>query len=453
MPLKGAFAACLLIGLAGCGLWPLKQAEPAPPAPPPAAEPVLPEPAAPPSASIPTVDAPEAAPTSAPEAAEAITVTPAAPEPTPATPGPPSAEPVKPLPMPWLKAARYADLPGWRQDDLSLAWPALSISCKTLVKQPAWRRVCQASAQLYLPDRDMVRGFFERHFTPYQVNQTDGATEGLVTGYYEPLLRGSRRPSAKYGYPLYGPPEDLLIVDLASVYPELKTLRLRGRLDGRRVVPYFTRAEIEDGQGALRGKELIWVDDPVELFFLQVQGSGRVRLESGEVVRIGYADQNGHPYRSIGKWLVDKGELTLDKASMQGIKDWGRRNPDKLPGLLGTNPSYVFFREMNDGLSGPVGALGVPLTAERSIAVDPRGIPLGAPIWLATTRPNSKEPLIRLVLAQDTGSAIRGNVRADFFWGFGEEAGKLAGAMKQKGRMWVLLPRDYPVSGNGAAGL
>jgi membrane-bound lytic murein transglycosylase A len=245
----------------------------------------------------------------------------------------------------------------------------------------------------------------------------------------------------------------MLVIDLAAIYPELKSLRLRGRLQGNRVVPYWNRAEIEAGTAPVRGKEVLWVDDPVELFFLQVQGSGRVRLEEGknggDTVRVGYADQNGHPYRSIGKWLIDKGEITPDKASMQGIKDWGRRNPERLPELLNANPSYVFFRELPSSGRGPLGAMGVPLTNERSIAVDPRGVPLGAPVWLATTRPNAREALNRLMLAQDTGSAIRGNVRADFFWGYGEEAGKLAGAMKQKGRMWLLLPRDYPIITSG----
>jgi membrane-bound lytic murein transglycosylase A len=170
-----------------------------------------------------------------------------------------------------------------------------------------------------------------------------------------------------------------------------------------------------------------------------------VQLDNGETMRIGYADQNGHPYRSIGKWLVDNGELTLDKASMQGIKDWGRRNPQRLPELLNANPSYVFFRELPNHLPGPLGALGVPLTEERSIAIDPRGMPLGAPVWLATTRPYSSLIMNRLMLAQDTGGAIRGNVRADFFWGFGDEAGRQAGAMKQRGRMWVLLPRGFPL--------
>jgi len=238
----------------------------------------------------------------------------------------------------------------------------------------------------------------------------------------------------------------------------LKHLRLRGRLEGRRVVPYYPRAEIERGLPALAGKELLWVDDPVDLFFLQIQGSGRVRLATGELVRVGYADQNGQPYKSIGRYLVEQGELKLEQASMQGIKSWGAANPAKLEALLNQNPSYVFFRELakaecgqgstTDGpmtSGGPVGALGAVLTPERSIAVDPRYIPLGAPVFLATTWPNSTQPLARLVLAQDTGGAIRGAVRADYFWGFGDAAGAEAGRMRESARMWVLLPRDYPL--------
>jgi membrane-bound lytic murein transglycosylase A len=302
------------------------------------------------------------------------------------------------------------------------------------------------------PDAGRVRAFLEQRLLPWQINQAEGGSEGLITGYYEPLLHGSRTFSPKYRYPVRAAPDDLLVVDLSTLYPELKNLRLRGRLQGNKVVPYYSRAEIEAGDAPLSGKELAWVDDPVELFFLQVQGSGRIVMDDGEIMRVGYADQNGYPYRSIGRWLVDNGELTLDQASMQGIKDWVRRNPQRLPELLNTNPSYVFFRELPNHDAGPLGALGVPLTPERSIAIDPRGMPLGAPVWLATTRPNSNEAMNRLVLAQDTGGAIRGNVRADFFWGFGDQAGKLAGAMKQPGRMWVLLPRDYPLAGNGRIG-
>jgi membrane-bound lytic murein transglycosylase A len=389
---------------------------------------------------------PPVAPPVTPPLTPPLTLPPAI-EPAPLPPVTPP-EAIKPVPtaMPWLKPAQWEQLPGWREDDLTLAWPAFLQSCRGLKSNPAWSTVCQAAMQQApLPDSPSIRAFFEQQFLAWQINQAEGGSEGLVTGYYEPLLRGSRSASPKYRYPIYTAPEDLLVVDLSSLYPELKNLRLRGRLQGNKVVPYFSRAEIESGSAPMRGKELVWVDDAVELFFLQIQGSGRVRLDNGETVRIGYADQNGHPYRSIGKWLIDKGELTLDKASMQGIKDWGRRNPERLPELLNANPSYVFFRELPNHLSGPLGALGVPLTAERSIAIDPRGTPLGAPVWLATSRPNSTETLNRLMLAQDTGGAIRGNVRADFFWGFGDDAGRQAGGMKQKGRMWVLLPRDFPL--------
>lgn len=273
----------------------------------------------------------------------------------------------------------------------------------------------------------------------------DGTTQGMITGYYEPLLRGSRQKSAVFSQPVLGVPDDLLVINLASVLPELKNMRLRGRLEGNKVVPYFSRSEITDAEkgSAFPAKTLLWVDDAIELFFLQIQGSGRVQLPNGEKVRIGYADQNGHPYRSIGRVLIDKGELKPEQASMQGIQAWARAHPEKLDELLNNNPSFVFFRELpsNNADEGPIGALGVPLTGGRSVAVDPQHIPLGAPVFLSTTQPNSNQPLQRLVMAQDTGGAIRGVVRADFFWGFGNEAGALAGRMKQQGQMWVLLPR------------
>lgn len=350
-----------------------------------------------------------------------------------------------------LEPANWSDLPGWMDDDPAAAWPAFMRSCIRLKTQAAWRESCALAEQL--PSAAAARNFFESQFLPYRVASADGSVQGLATGYYEPLLRGSRRREGPYRHPLYAAPADLLIVDLAEINPELKHLRLRGRLDGRRVVPYFPRAEIERGLPALAGKELLWVDDPVDLFFLQIQGSGRVRLPTGELVRVGYADQNGQPYKSIGRHLVEQGELKLEQASMQGIKAWAASNPEKLDALLHSNPSYVFFRELpvaKDGITGgedgPVGALGVALTPQRSIAVDPRYIPLGAPVFIATTWPGSAQPLARLVLAQDSGGAIRGAVRADYFWGFGEAAGAQAGRMRQSARMWVLLPRDYPVA-------
>jgi membrane-bound lytic murein transglycosylase A len=263
---------------------------------------------------------------------------------------------------------------------------------------------------------------------------------GLITGYYEPVLQGSRQRVAPYLHPLYATPDDLLSIDLGSLYPELRNLRLRGRVEGRRVVPYAARNEIERGTKALAGKELLWVDDAVEAFFLQIQGSGRIRLPDGSTTRVGYADQNGHPYRPIGRWLVEQGELARDQVSMQSIKQWASANPARLQELLSQNPSYVFFRELPDSNAGPIGAQGVALTAERSLAIDPRTTPLGTPVFLATTRPDNGQPLNRLMMAQDTGGAIRGAVRADLFWGSGPQAGELAGRMRQQGRLWLLWP-------------
>ncbi len=385
-----------------------------------------PAPAAP-APSIPA-PAPEPAPPLAPS-------TP--PAPTPA----PTGKPAVPAPA-QLRAVAWGMLPGWEADDVAQAWDAFLRGCTALAARAPWQRVCAEGADLKPATTVNVRRFFETRFTPWQIADAGGADSGLVTGYYEPLLNGSRTRTQRFRYPVYGVPEDLLIVDLGDVYPELKGYRLRGRLEGRRIVPYYSRSQIDQGDAPVSDKVLAWVEDPVELFFLQIQGSGRIRLPSGETLAVGYADQNGHPYRSIGRVLIDRGDLPLEQTSMQGIKAWVRRNPERLQELLNNNASYVFFRVLPPGLPGPIGALGVPLSGRRSIAVDPRHVPLGAPVFLATTWPNTKQPLNRLMLAQDTGGAIRGAVRADFFWGFGEDAAREAGRMKQAGRMWLLYPLD-----------
>ncbi|WP_228124804.1 murein transglycosylase A [Glaciimonas soli] len=323
-----------------------------------------------------------------------------------------------------------------------MALPAFLTSCSSMAKKPSWKEPCSIAANLDSRNEGSVRNFFESFFTPYQVVNADGTANGLVTGYYEPLLHGSRKRGGAYQTPLYSAPDDLITVDLATVYPELKGLRVRGRLVGNRVVPYPTRAEL-DKSGSLAGKEIVWVNDPIDAFFLQVQGSGRVQLSDGEMLRLAYADQNGYPYKSIGRYLIDKGELTLAQASAQGIKAWLAANPRRQQELLNANPSYVFFKEekLSDANLGPKGAQGVPLTSKRSIAVDSHFVPLGVPVFLATTLPNSNKNLQQLMMAQDTGSAIKGAVRADFFWGYGDEAGEMAGRMKQRGMMWVLLPK------------
>jgi membrane-bound lytic murein transglycosylase A len=342
-----------------------------------------------------------------------------------------------------LRRSAWQDLPGWREDDAVQALQAFVNGCRAVAAQDRWREACRQAQALGSPDRERARVFFEAHFTPYLQTRDDGGEVGMITGYYEPLLRGSRTRSQRYRYPVYAPPEDLLALDLAELHPETKGLRLRGRLEGRRIVPYYDRAQIEAGGAALAGKEIAWVEDAIELFFLQIQGSGRIALENGDVMRVGYADHNGHPYQSIGRLLVERGELPLEKASMQGIKAWARAHPGKVRELLNHNRRYVFFRELRD-LPGPLGALGVPLTPQRSMAVDPAHVTLGAPVYIATTWPLSSRPLNRLMLAQDTGSAIRGAIRADFFWGFGDEAAREAGRMKQPLRMWVLLPNGLP---------
>ena len=373
----------------------------------------------------------------------------------PACPAPPTPQaPAPPVELRGrLDPAPWSELPDWGADSLRPSLDAFARSCTVLAERGEWKAACEAA--LALPatasESDIAR-FFQSSFDPYRVVNPDDSTTGTITGYYEPLLHGSRTRTRRYRYPIYAAPPDLLTIDLASVYPELKHRRLRGRLEGNRVVPYFSREDIDANPTPLRGLELAWVDDPIEAFFLHIQGSGQIELPDHTRIRVGYADQNGHPFRSLGALLIRRGEITPQRASMQGIKDWARRHPRKVSEYLDANPSYVFFRELPGDLPGPIGALGVPLTPERSIAVDSRVIPLGAPVYLATTRPNTDVPLERLMVAQDTGGAIFGAVRADFYWGFGDAAGEEAGKMRQSGRMWVLLPKGYKPPPAQAAG-
>ena len=365
---------------------------------------------------------------------------------------PPCKEAAKPVAAPIikpLKPATWTDLPGWADDaSLAEASPALMQSCNALNKKPGWQDACSAFKSLSANDRQnpsTLRTYYQKYFQPYQLVQNDGATNGLFTDYYEPLLKGAKEQTTKARYPVYGVPANLLTIELGDLFPELKGKRVRGRLtENNKVIPYWTREQIEANPDRMNARTLAWVDDPIELFFLQIQGSGRIQMPDGSRQRIGYADQNGQPYKSIGTVLIKRGDLTSDKASMQGIQNWARNNPAKVQALLNENPSYVFFRNLpvdpNNPDAGPPGALGVPLTPGRSIAIDPRATPLGAPVWLDTTYPNTDKPMKRLVLAQDTGGAIKGAVRADFFWGFGAEAGQQAGRMKQNGQMWVLIP-------------
>ncbi len=354
-----------------------------------------------------------------------------------------------------LKPALWEEVDGLGQTkqnltDLSLSWPAWMQSCSTLINKPMWQKACNTATQLNSqtankPSSEAILAYFKHNFSVYKTTNVDGTDNGLITGYYEPILKGSRFKSAKYSNPLYQVPTDLISVELDSLFPELKYKRVRGRLVGNKLVPYYNRADIESDAAPLKGREFIYIDDLIDVFYLQVQGSGLVQLESGEQVHVGYADQNGLIYNSIGRLLVERGELTMANASMSGIKNWARNNPTKLHELLNSNPSYVFFRELPAGLPGPLGALGVPILAERVVAIDPKYVPLGAPVFLSTTEPNSTKPLKRLMMAQDTGGAIKGGVRADFYWGDGSEAGAKAGAMKQTGKIWVFLPKEFVI--------
>lgn len=335
----------------------------------------------------------------------------------------------------------FGALPGWQEARLEPSLQAFLRGCPVV---KALSKACEQARAVAPGDERAAREFFEDKFVPYAVIAPSGTDSGLVTGYYEPLLEGSRTASATHRFPIFGVPDDLIVVD----FPDFRHLRLRGRLEGRRLVPYFSRAEI-DSKNDLKAPVIAWTADPVELFFLQIQGSGQLRLEDGQQIRLGYADQNGHPYRSLGRFLVERGELALENASMQGIKAWAAANPDKLQEALNHNASYVFFRELPPAAEGPIGALGVPLAAGYSLAVDRRYLPLGAPVYLASSYPLSVAPLERLMAAHDTGGAIRGAVRADFFWGSGHEAGVAAGRMRQQGRLWLLWPRGEALPRNG----
>ena len=339
-------------------------------------------------------------------------------------------------PLPW------SNLPGWSEASIAPAWPALLNSCRKLSASGAvWKSICDDATAITVPDEAAARRFFESRFEPHLQRASLFRSQGLVTGYYEPLLNGSRVRTERYRYPLYRPPDDLVTVDLGALYPELNNKSVRGRLVGRRVVPYFARGEIDNQPSPLAGNELLWVDDPIALFFLQTQGSGRVQLPSGETIMVGYADQNGYPYTAIGRTLVERAGLAIEAIDAPTIRAWLSSHPTEAQAVMNTNASYVFFAERDPTLPGPLGALGVPLLPERAIAVDPAYFPLGVPVWLDTTLPDGARPYRRLVFAQDTGGAIKGPLRADLFFGEGMQAETYAGRMRAPGKFYVLQPR------------
>ncbi|MFW2441012.1 MAG: murein transglycosylase A [Arenicellales bacterium] len=354
---------------------------------------------------------------------------------------------VAPSPEPGIgEAISWNELPGWKNDRHAEAWPALLEQCKVLPKKkPAWANICNKAESTGKVNDETARLFFEAAFTAHRINPSkkeDGSPgTGLVTGYYEPLLNGSLYRSAQYRYPLYAVPDDLLRVDLAGLYPELSKMKLRGRVEGKKIVAYHDRSSIDNEDSPLRGKELVWIDDPVAVFFLHIQGSGRILMDDGSMLAVGYADQNGLPYTSIGKILIERGEIAREDISLFTIQQWLQQNPQQAQALLEENRSYIFFSIRENAEENPRGSLNVPLTPSRSIAVDPANIPLGSPVWLDTSYPHEADhSLQHLTFAQDTGGAIKGYARADMFWGNGDMAEKLAGEMKQAAELYVLLP-------------
>ena len=328
-------------------------------------------------------------------------------------------------PIASFSAVSWQALPGWQDDDLSQVWPAWLKSCDALRKRNSeinWRNVCTQANAVSSRDIQAIRRYFESNFQAYEIRNSAGSESGLITGYYEPVMNGSQTRTSTYNVPLYGYP---------NAWRKSKPN------------PGPARAELISS-GVLQGSEIAWVQDPVAAAFMQIQGSGKIRLQDGRVLRLGFAGTNDQPFKSFAQWLLDRKEITRGEASMQGISQWAKRNPERVNEMLNANPRFVFFKELPGNVAadlGPNGALGVPLTAERSIAIDLQAMPLGAPVFLAATKPVSSEPLQKLVMAQDTGKAIVGGVRADYYWGSGDTAGEMAGRMKQNGKLWLLLPR------------
>jgi membrane-bound lytic murein transglycosylase A len=335
-----------------------------------------------------------------------------------------------------LSQTNFDNLPGWNSDHQSEAAAAFARSCAKLKSgKYDWHAPCAALAANMPQDDASARAFFERYFTPYSVN--DGE-DGLFTGYYEAELRGAPDMTPQYRTPLYTRPDDLVSVDLGLFKSKLQGQHIVGKVSKTELIPYDDRAAIADSSLNGRARPIVWVDDPVDAFFLEVQGSGQVKLADGSVMRVGYDGANGRAYVAIGKALADMGELQKP-VTMQAIRAWLAAHPDRAQQVMNLNPSYVFFRRIEG--DGPVGAEGVVLTSRRSMAVDPAYISLGTPVWLDTINPGGS-PLQRLMVAQDTGGAIKGAVRGDFFWGAGDDAERAAGAMQSRGRYFVLLPKS-----------
>lgn len=349
------------------------------------------------------------------------------------------------------EAVRFAELPGWANDDHAAALAAFRAGCPAAVARKrvktavpvdaaALRRACKVAASLpAAADAATARRFFEAQFQPVRV-----AADGFVTGYFEPEVAGSLAPGGPYRVPLYRRPPDL--VDVKGGTGALAGFSHARRGPGGRLTPYDDRAAIEAGALAGRGLELVWLADPVDAFFVHVQGSARVRLPDGRVLRVGYDGKNGHPYTAIGRLLIERGEIAREDMTAERLAAWLKAHPDEAGALMAANASFVFFRPLDRPANeGPVGALGVPLVAGRSLAVDPAVQPYGVPVFIAADLPigpgGALAPFRRLMAAHDTGSAIKGAGRGDIFVGAGDAAGAVAGRLRHPAEVFVLVPR------------
>ena len=335
------------------------------------------------------------------------------------------------LPKTNLIKSDFTKLPNWEKENYENLLATFLYNCKTSKTKKLYKQLCKKAK--YIDSTFKI--FIENEFTPYQVVTKSGEKDGLLTGYYEAELKGSLTKTKKYRYPIYETPDDLIVVDLSSIYPNLKNYRLRGRVVDNKLIPYYTRGESLSKK--IPAKVICYTDSKIDLFFLEIQGSGRVILEGGKTIFIGFDNQNGHRYRAIGRYLVKIGALKLKDVSLQTIRKYLDENPSKVDEVLNYNKSVVYFKQRKNPASG---ALGVKLTPNRSIAVDRSYIPLGSMLYLDSKIDNKE--VDRVVFAQDTGVAIKGAIRADMFLGHTKEAMEIAGELKSPLKLWILLPKD-----------
>ena len=334
------------------------------------------------------------------------------------------------LPTTHLTPSSFEDLPAFERENYEDVLNNFRNNCKTKRTKKIYNSLCVDASKVL-----DAKSFILHSFEPYLISTKDAQSEGLLTGYYEAELHASKNKGGKYKYPIYETPNDLIVVDLSSVYPALKKYRLRGRLDGNRVVPYDTREESK--KKGVNAEVICYSDSKVDRFFLEIQGSGRVVLDDGSSMFIGYDNQNGQRYRAIGRYLVKIGALRLEDVSLQSIKAWLKSNPSRVDEVLNYNKSLVYFKERKQGATG---ALGLELRAKRSVAVDRSFIPLGSMLYMSADVNNKREN--RVVFAQDTGGAIKGAVRADLFLGSGDEAMEIAGELKSQLKLWIFMPKE-----------